>query len=102
MKKLMIFVFMSVTLCIIGTITVSGINCEKEYSEKYYKGNIRKEELPQSIIEYLDKEYPGYTIIKSARKNNGTYFVKIRYSKNKYRPFYRSLVFDHEGNTVKG
>ncbi len=87
-------------------IVTAGNNIDyiagKRYGNYYYKGNIPSDELPKSIKKYLDKNYPNHDIIVSKRQNNGKYFVKIRFGGNNYRSYYRSLVFDYEGNVIKG
>lgn len=101
MKKLiflLVIVFSLGSTCIAG----NGKNHRGEYSQSYYKGNISSEQLPKAITKYLDKEYPDYAIIRSKKKNNGTYFVKIRFQRDRNHSYYRSLVFDHNGNVIKG
>lgn len=72
-----------------------------ENIEKYHKGNIFPKELPKATIKYLRENYPNYTILISKRKNNGNYFVKIRFDGDGHYPYYRSLVFDSKGHIIK-
>ena len=85
---------------------VSSYNYEyhKPYSQEksYAKGNISPESLPKAITQYLKKNYRDYEIIVSKKKNNGKYFVKIRYDAGYSHPYYRSLVFDQNGKAIKG
>ncbi|WP_280647903.1 MULTISPECIES: hypothetical protein [unclassified Dysgonomonas] len=73
-----------------------------KHGQTYHKGNISPKELPKAITKYLKENYEGYTILVSKRKNNGNYFVKIRFSGNRHYSYYRSLVFDNEGRVIKG
>lgn len=102
MKKILFFV---VILFSLGSTSLTGSNNtgrKGEYPEVYNKGYNSSEVLPKVVVEYLEKEYPGYTVIRSKRKNNGTYFVKIKFMGNKYHAYYRSLVFAHDGRVIKG
>lgn len=102
MKKLIFFLLIAFS---VNGAYIANANQGKpnyKYSKTYYKGNIAPEDLPEVIIEYLDENYPDYTIMVSKIKNNGNYFVKIRYAGNKYRSYYRSLVFNHKGGVIKG
>ncbi|MDR2916952.1 MAG: hypothetical protein LBV74_19335 [Tannerella sp.] len=73
-----------------------------EYHKPYFKGNISPENLPQMITKYLKKNYPNYEVMVSKKKNNGNYFVKIRYQGNHSHSYYRSLVFNNNGKLIKG
>ncbi len=81
--------------------SVDRVDYRYEHSGKYRKGTISPKELPKAIVKYLDKNYPDYTILLSKRKNNGSYFVKIRFAGDEHHPYYRSLVFDSEGRVIK-
>lgn len=102
MKKLILFVLVMFSISATSMTKTESVNNGTEYFQKYYKGNISPDKLPKVIIKHLEKNYPGYSIMISKRKGNGYYFVKIKYNGNKYRPYYRSLVFDQDGNAVKG
>ena len=78
------------------------MNQRKRYKKGYYKGNISSKDLPSSIARYLQKHYSDYEIVISKRKGNGYYYLKIAYGGNSYRSYYRSLVFDYNGQVVKG
>lgn len=78
------------------------LNQGRRYKRGYYKGNVSSEDLPSSITRYLQKHYSDYEIVISKRKGNGYYYLKIAYGGNSYRSYYRSLVFDHNGDVVKG
>jgi|GEM_PF-3153224 hypothetical protein len=82
--------------------TTGRSNCSGYPYKTYYKGNISSDELPKKVKEYLKKHYTDHTIMISKKKDNGNYFVKIRYKGRGSRPYYRSLVFDYEGNIIKG
>lgn len=77
-------------------------NQGKRNNNTYYKGNVSSKDLPSSITRYLEKHYSDYEIVISKRKGNGYYYLKISYGGNAYRPYYRSLVFDQNGDIVKG
>lgn len=74
----------------------------RRYKRGYYKGNVASEDLPSSITRYLKKYYSDYEIVISKRKGNSYYYVKIAYGGNAYRSYYRSLIFDENGDVVKG
>lgn len=74
----------------------------RRYKRGYYKGNVSPENLPSSITRYLKKHYSDYEIVISKRKGNDYYYLKIAYGGNAYRSYYRSLVFDENGDVVKG
>lgn len=101
MKKLIFFVLIIFSLSSVCLVNADAINHKREYY-RYYKGNYSPEKLPKAIIKYLEKEYPDYEIIVSKKKNNGVYFIKIRFGGNMYRSYYRSLVFDYDGRVIKG
>ncbi len=74
----------------------------RRYKRGYYKGNVASEDIPSTITRYLKKHYSDYEIVISKRKGNGYYYLKIAYGGNAYRSYYRSLVFDENGDVVKG
>lgn len=106
MKRLMFLVLIVFGLSTLhatsNNVYSNGHPVSSNYNRYYPKGNIDVKDLPKPITKYLDKNYSGYTIIVAKRKGNGNYFVKIRYGKNEYHPYYRSLVFNHEGKVIKG
>lgn len=75
---------------------------QSEYNYRGNKGNISADNLPEAVKEYLTRNYPSYTVMVAKKKNNGKYYVKIRYNENQGRPYYRSLVFDYNGDLIKG
>ncbi|WFE86907.1 MULTISPECIES: hypothetical protein [Parabacteroides] len=101
MRKLIFFMLVIFSLNGISEASVSRIDYRYEHAGKYRKGNISPKELPKAIVKYLEKNYPDYTILLSKRKNNGNYFVKIRFDGDGHHPYYRSLVFDSEGRVIK-
>lgn len=105
MKKLILFALFATGLSSISAVNENVYKYNYEFHKPYYKGqkgNISPESLPKSITKYLKKHYSDYEIIVSKRKNNGKYFVKIRFGGNNQHSYYRSLVFDHEGKVIKG
>lgn len=105
MKKLMFYALFAIALCGVHAVNGNVHTYSYEYHKPYYKGNkgnISPESLPKPILKYLKKNYSDYEILVSKRKNNGNYFVKIRFGSNNYHSYYRSLVFDHEGRVIKG
>lgn len=105
MKRIIFLAFFVITLNAVYAVNVNVHTYSYEYHKPYYKGNkgnISPESLPKPILKYLKKNYSDYEILVSKRKNNGNYFVKIRFEGNNYHSYYRSLVFDHEGRVIKG
>lgn len=105
MKKLLFFALFAISLSSIYAANKNIYTYNYAYYKPYYKankGNISPESLPKPILKYLKKNYSDYEIMVSKRKNNGNYFVKIRFGGNNYHSYYRSLVFDHEGKVIKG
>lgn len=78
------------------------------YSGKYYKGNryqkgnLSPEQLPNNVKKYLKEYYPEHSILVCKKKGDGYYFVKIQYPGERSYYYYRSLVFDTKGKVVKG
>lgn len=109
MKKL--FVLMILIGAISTTTYAENINMSntsQEYSlhnrrnNRHNRTSIPKDKLPANITNYLNKNYPGHAVILSKLKGDGYYYVKIKYNENRYRSFYRDLVFDRSGNPVRG
>jgi len=106
MRKLFYIALFAISFSLVGS-SYTSINKGMEYHKnesfrRGYKGNIHPDDLPKAIRKYLKNTYPDYYIMVSKRKGNGNYFVKIRYGKDQYRSYYRSLVFNHDGSVIKG
>lgn len=104
MKRIMFLAFFAITLIGVYAVNVNEHTYNYEYYKPYYKGNkgnISPESLPKPILKYLKKNYSDYEILVSKRKNNGNYFVKIRFEGNHNHSYYRSLMFDHDGWVIK-
>jgi len=106
MKKFL-FVFILAIIANVSNISYASIKEAGHYGKgypagHYYKGNISPDKLPDTIKKYLKETYPDHYIIVSKKKGNGNYFVKIRYGGDKYRSYYRSLVFADNGSLIKG
>jgi len=102
MKKFLFFAFLMLSLNGNCLASMNSFNTTYKGYKTSHKGNIPPEKLPEPVLTYLKKNYPEYVIMISKMKNNGNYFVKIRFSGNRYRRYYKSLVFDHEGHVIKG
>lgn len=98
-------------ISVLTAISLSGVHAESknihnhshyEYYKTDSKGNISPESLPKTITQYLKKNYPDCEIMVSKKKKNGNYFIKIRYRTGHSHSYYRSLVFDAAGKTIKG
>jgi len=77
-------------------------NNHRNNNNKNNETNIASNKLPSGITKYLGKNYPGYSVMLSKLKDDGYYYVKIKYNQNAYRPYYRDLVFDQKGNPIRG
>ena len=67
------------------------------------KGNVLPGQWPEPIKNYINDNYPGYTVVVSRKKSNGQYFVKIRYGHDgSSNGRHRSLVFGADGSVIKG
>jgi len=101
MRKIVYLVLIAMSF---GTVQLANAGDKKYRYEhsKNQKGNISPEDLPRTAKKYIQEKYPDCTILVSKRKGNGNYYVKVRYEGNQYRPYYRSLVFDHAGKLIKG
>lgn len=116
MKKILILIVLVATCSTaINAESVSMLNNNQDNSWSYrdnnrnyrnhnnnYRANVPKDKLPASIINFLNKKYPGNEIMLSKQKSDGYYYVKIQYNQNARRPYYRNLVFDQKGNPVRG
>lgn len=80
-------------------------NNNNRHNNSYYQSSendVPKEKLPKAVTKYLGKQYPGYQVMLSKQKEDGYFYVKIKYNNKSNRPYYRDLVFDQKGNTVRG
>lgn len=103
MKKLLFIVLLAVGITSINASNDYALTSKAELGNRnYYQGNFSVNDLPKSIIKYLEQNYSGYSIMICKRKGDGYYYLKISYPGNQYRRFYRNLVFDYNGNVVKG
>lgn len=101
--------FLLIVLFVIGSVSVFGANNSIYFSEVKMeqgrrrhcpKNNVNPKDLPASIIQYVEKNYPDYSIILSKRNGDGYYYLKINDGKDRCNSRYRSLVFDNKGKVV--
>lgn len=102
MKKIAIVAILFLGFASLQAVNNSDLNIGNRNHNQYSNTGIPKDNLPKNIIDYLNKEYSDYIIMISKKKDNGYYYVKIRYNQNARRPYYRNLVFDQNGNPVRG